>query len=123
MIPIIGEVWSVNGKKVVMVRPQKALTADDEEHLCSALGTALGHNPELIVVDLTNCPAIAEEPKKALISVFTQAGRRGVMAFAGASSAIRASMVTTKLEALFVIHQTVVDALVAFAPPTIRDNW
>ncbi|MFH0821059.1 MAG: STAS domain-containing protein [Candidatus Peregrinibacteria bacterium] len=122
MIPIIGEVWNVNGKKTVIVSLHGSLASDDEKRLRSALQSALGQNPDLIVVDFTKCPTIAEEPKRALLGVYKQISRKGIIAFAGAGEAIRTSMKPTKLEALFTIHRTTLDALAAFAPPIVLDQ-
>lgn len=118
MVPIEATVWSVSGQKIVVVTPKGSMNPQDEEHFALFMEIGFNQCPDVLIVDLSRCPQISETTRDLLKKTLTQPGREGIMVFVGANSAIRETMIPTRIEALFSLHRTVVDAFSAFAPPT-----
>lgn len=118
MVPIVGSVWQVNGKCVVVWRPDGALTKEDESLLEEMYHKTVNLEPYLVVVDFFRCPDMDAAATTALLRCYVWGSKRGIiLTLAGAGKTIRERLRAERLEVLASIFPTVVDAMAAFAPP------
>lgn len=97
MVPIETAVWHVNDKKIVVITPKGLMDPQDEKRFALSMEHGFHQGPDVLIVDLSQCPEISGMMRDLLKKTFTQSGREGIMVFAGASPAIRETMISTRM--------------------------